>query len=101
MPDQGDPVDTENSEQIAQSVGKAGNGIIGARLVGPTCPSRSGAMTRERGPVHASKQDITETIKFLTWLHGAYGRTAETCVQADVDEWLASGPSRCPAVQPQ
>lgn len=46
-----------------------------------------------RGPVHASKQDITETVKFLTWLQVTHGRTAETCVQADVDEWLANGPS--------
>ncbi|WP_235211086.1 recombinase XerD [Nocardia brasiliensis] len=46
-----------------------------------------------RGPVHASKQDITETIKFLAWLHESYARTAETCTQQDVDEWLANGPT--------
>ena len=46
-----------------------------------------------RGPVHASKQDITETIKFLTWLHETYGRTVENCRQGDVDEWLVTGPT--------
>ncbi|RRQ26231.1 recombinase XerD [Rhodococcus sp. Eu-32] len=46
-----------------------------------------------RGPVHASKQDITETIKFLTWLHDTHGRDATTCTQQDVDHWLAEGPT--------
>ena len=46
-----------------------------------------------RAPVHASKQDITETIKFLTWLHDTHNRTAATCRQLDVDEWLATGPT--------
>lgn len=46
-----------------------------------------------RGPVHASKQDITEAIKFLTWLHDTHGRTATTCRQLDVDEWLVTGPT--------
>ncbi|WP_179272949.1 MULTISPECIES: recombinase XerD [unclassified Rhodococcus (in: high G+C Gram-positive bacteria)] len=46
-----------------------------------------------RGPVHASKQDITETIRFLTWLHDTHNRTAATCRQLDVDEWLAAGPT--------
>ncbi|WP_176458612.1 MULTISPECIES: recombinase XerD [unclassified Rhodococcus (in: high G+C Gram-positive bacteria)] len=46
-----------------------------------------------RGPVHASKQDITETIKFLTWLHDTRSRTAATCNQLDVDEWTATGPT--------
>ena len=40
-----------------------------------------------------AKQDITEAIKFLTWLHSAHQRTAATCLQQDVDEWLASGPT--------
>jgi hypothetical protein len=40
-----------------------------------------------------AKQDITEAIKFLTWLHGTHQRTAATCLQQDVDEWLVSGPT--------
>ena len=40
-----------------------------------------------------AKQDITEAIKFLTWLHNAHHRTAATCTQQDVNEWLASGPT--------
>jgi hypothetical protein len=45
------------------------------------------------GPTRSSKQEITETIKFLTWLHGAHTRTAATCLQQDVNEWLATGPT--------
>jgi hypothetical protein len=40
-----------------------------------------------------AKQDITEAIKFLTWLHDTHQRTAATCLQQDVDEWLVSGPT--------
>jgi hypothetical protein len=40
-----------------------------------------------------AKQEITEAIKFLTWLHSAHSRTLATCLQQDVDEWLASGPT--------
>jgi hypothetical protein len=46
-----------------------------------------------QGPVHSAKQEITETIKFLTWLKITHGRTAALCVQADVDAWLADGPT--------
>jgi hypothetical protein len=48
---------------------------------------RSDAATRY------AKQDIAEAIKFLTWLHNAHHRTAATCTQQDVNEWLASGPT--------
>jgi hypothetical protein len=57
----------------------------------------SGASTR--GPVHSAKQEITETVKFLLWLHKTYGRTAETCTQQDVDEWLTSGPTTRSAIR--
>jgi hypothetical protein len=40
-----------------------------------------------------AKQEITEAIKFLTWLHSAHSRTLANCLQQDVDEWLASGPT--------
>lgn len=46
-----------------------------------------------RGPVHSAKQEITETLKFLTWLKLTHGRTVASCVQADVDAWLADGPT--------
>jgi hypothetical protein len=32
-------------------------------------------------------------IKFLTWLHDHHHRTAATCRQQDLDEWLATGPT--------
>ena len=57
----------------------------------------SGGSTR--GPVHSAKQEITETVKFLLWLHETYGRTAETCTQQDVDEWLTSGPTTRSAIR--
>jgi hypothetical protein len=31
--------------------------------------------------------------KFLTWLHETHHRTAATCRQQDIDEWLATGPT--------
>jgi hypothetical protein len=45
------------------------------------------------GPKRSAKQEITETIKFLTWLHDTHHRTASTCTQEDVDEYLTSGPT--------
>lgn len=52
-----------------------------------------------RGPVHSSKQEITETIKFLTWLAHTHQRTVSTCLQTDVDAWLASGPTTRTAIR--
>lgn len=45
------------------------------------------------GPKRVARQQITETIKFLTWLHETHGRTAATCRQQDLHEWLATGPT--------
>jgi hypothetical protein len=45
------------------------------------------------GPKRSAKQEVTETIEFLTWLEAAHHRTAATCRQQDVDEYLASGPT--------
>ena len=53
----------------------------------------AGGETDTSASVRYAKQEITETIKFLLWLHQDHGRTAETCSQRDVDEWLATGPS--------
>lgn len=57
----------------------------------------SGSSTR--GPVHSAKQEITETIKFLVWLHQTYQRTAATCTQPDIDEWIATGPTTRTAIR--
>lgn len=46
-----------------------------------------------RGPVHASKQDITEALKFLEWLRSEHGRTIADCTQQDVDLWGTTGPT--------
>jgi hypothetical protein len=53
--------------------------------------SLSGDGSPTRGPVQSAKQEITETIKFLTWLKTTHGRTVASCTQADVDAWLAGG----------
>lgn len=70
------------------------------------CPSPTtgdhsphGALCAARGPVHSAKQEITETVKFLVWLHETYKRTAATCTQHDVDEWLAAGPTTRSAIR--
>jgi hypothetical protein len=52
-----------------------------------------------QGPVHSAKQEITETAKFLSWLKLTHGRTATSCVQADVDAWLAKGPTTRHAIR--
>lgn len=36
-----------------------------------------------RGPVHATRQDITEALKFLEWLWAEHGRTIADCTQQD------------------
>ena len=43
--------------------------------------------------VRYAKQEVTETIKFLSWLLDTHHRTLATCLQPDVDEWLMSGPA--------
>jgi hypothetical protein len=48
--------------------------------------------TSERS-TQSAKQQITETIKFLGWLNETHQRTAASCRQQDVDEWLATGPT--------
>lgn len=45
------------------------------------------------GPTHSARQEINETLKFLSWLYETHHRTAATCRQQDVDEWLATGPT--------
>ncbi|WP_298461375.1 recombinase XerD [uncultured Cellulomonas sp.] len=55
--------------------------------------AKAAAGSPTHGPVHAAKQQITETIKFLTWLDTSHQRTAGTCTQQDVDAYLAAGPT--------
>lgn len=45
------------------------------------------------GPKRSAKQEITETIKFLTWLHDTHHRAAATFTQQAIDEYLTSGPT--------
>lgn len=49
--------------------------------------------------VRSAKQEITETVKFLSWLHEAHGRTIQTCTQHDVDQWIAAGPTTRHAIR--
>lgn len=42
--------------------------------------------------VHSARQDVAAAAAFLTWLHSRR-RSAENCRQADIDAWLAAGPS--------
>lgn len=59
----------------------------------PNIRAKQGQGTNLRGPVHSAKQEITETVKFLVWLHETYRRTAESCTQQDADEWITTGPT--------
>jgi hypothetical protein len=52
--------------------------------------SRSGHDTS--GPVHSAKQEITESLRFLNYL-AEQQTTLKTCTQADLDSWLATGPT--------
>jgi hypothetical protein len=52
-----------------------------------------------QGPVHSAKQEITETIKFLTWLKLTRGRTVASCLQTDIDAWLTDGPTTRHAIR--
>ena len=61
--------------------------------------AKSAAGGSTRGPIHSAKQEITETVKFLLWLHETYQRTAATCTQQDIDEWLATGPTTRSAIR--
>lgn len=61
--------------------------------------AKAAAGTTTRGPIHSAKQEITETVKFLLWLHDTHQRTATTCTQHDVEEWLATGPTTRTAIR--
>ena len=61
--------------------------------------SKTTPETSARGPVHAAKQEITETIKFLDWLWETHRRTAATCSQQDIETWLATGPTTRKAIR--
>lgn len=61
--------------------------------------SKSDSGEPTRASVHSAKQEITETVKFLLWLHETHQRTAAACTQQDVDEWLATGPTTRSAIR--
>lgn len=48
--------------------------------------------------MRTSKQEITEVGRFLAWL-AERDKTIYTCRQADIDEWLASGPTTRHAIR--
>ena len=75
--------------------GRARPGGTIRHVASPTPVTQSiGSRAKLRLPAaRYAKQEITEAIKFLTWLHSAHHRTLATCQQQDVDEWLASGPT--------
>ena len=43
--------------------------------------------------VHNAKQEITEALKFVLWLTSERHHTLRTCSQADINLWLATGPT--------
>ncbi len=45
------------------------------------------------GSVHTSKQEITVASGFLAWLSTEKHRPISHCTQADIDAWLATGPT--------
>lgn len=49
------------------------------------------------GATHAAKQQITEVGRFLLWLNDRQ-QTAAGCTQADLDQWLSTGPSTRTAI---
>jgi hypothetical protein len=55
--------------------------------------SAAGA-ARPRTPTAHARNNIRATAGFLAWLRGR-GITLATCGQADVDQWLNTGPSAC------
>jgi hypothetical protein len=54
--------------------------------------AKSAAGHDTQGPVHAAKQEITESLRFLEFL-AQRQVTLSSCSQSDVDTWLASGPT--------
>jgi hypothetical protein len=65
----------------------------------PTHPGHGNSEQNGPRPVHAAKQEITETIKFLDWLWQTHHRTASTCTQQDADTWLTTGPTTRKAIR--
>lgn len=61
--------------------------------------ARSTPGTASRGPVHSAKQEITETLKFLTWLRDEHARHLPACRQQDIDAYLAAGPTTRTAIR--
>lgn len=52
------------------------------------------AATRPRTPTAHARNNIRAAASLLAWLHGR-GTTLDTCGQADIDQWLSTGPSAC------
>lgn len=50
-----------------------------------------GKRTSLQSAAHTAKQDISTSVKFLTWLRDERDRTLADCRQEDIDLWLATG----------
>ena len=55
---------------------------------------RSEASTRPRTPTAHARLQISTAVRFLAW-QAARGRSLPACRQADVEDWLATGPGAC------
>ena len=53
---------------------------------------RAEQRTEPQTPTRHARNQINAAARFLAWLH-ARGKTLTTCGQADVDEWLTTGPA--------
>jgi hypothetical protein len=51
------------------------------------------------GATRTAKQEITVVGGFLNWLLSNKHRTISSCMQADVDEWLSTGPTTRTAIR--
>ena len=52
------------------------------------------AAARPRTPTAHARNNIRAAASLLAWLHGR-GTTLDACGQADIDQWLSTGPSAC------
>ncbi len=81
-------------EEVAKPVAQFATWHHLRRIRSITTPEKSA-----QAPVHSAKQEITETIKFLAWLWETHQRTASSCIQQDIETWLATGPTTRKAIR--
>jgi hypothetical protein len=54
--------------------------------------AKAAATTRPRTPTANARNNIRAAVNLLAWLRG-HGSSLPTCRQADIDQWLGTGPS--------